>query len=137
MPSTCDPQTLKTQAQCIVPCVTPHELLAAIACSLATLNGMSCSAATLKSLAAPIWPCLSEVELLAAIACLIQGGGGGGGGGSGGIDLETSPVDRPNFPLNEPPPSNPNIVTVRFYRDQTESIIWDPLPGAWLLPVQT
>lgn len=63
--------------------MTEIELLAAIACLLATQNGMSCDAGTLKGQAACLWPCMSRDELLASIAYTLCNGGGGGGGGGG------------------------------------------------------
>lgn len=69
---------------------------------------------------------------LALMQSLVTGGGVGGGGG---LDLEDGPVDRANFPDNEPAPTTTTIFWLRGYRDGTPGIWWDKdaTPPRWRL----
>jgi hypothetical protein len=58
-------------------------------------------------------------------------------GTDGGFDLKDAPVDRPNFPDNEPAPLSLEIIWLRAYRDGTPSISWDPDDHQWIAPDPT
>jgi hypothetical protein len=102
------------------------ELLASIACSLATANGMSCSPAALKNQAACIWPCMSEIELLAAIACILAVGGGGGGGG---IDYNLEYPSAADLPFQ---PDDVTKVWTVYFLNGDPSMRWSPSLQAWV-----
>lgn len=93
---------------------TPQTLLAASKC-------YQCYASS------PYMLSLIELGLLK----LIVDNGGTGGGGNCCIELENAPVDRANFPVNEPPPADQTHASFRLYRDNTPMVRWDPISLFW------
>src|SRR5574340_165308 len=77
-----------------------QQLLAIIACQLATQNGMSCDPQTLMDSAACL-TCLTAEQLLAVIACGVSSGAAGG-----------DPVT--NLPLNGATPANDGSIPTFF-----------------------
>lgn len=121
----CTPQDLVTDARCLAAALSDRQLLASIACILATQNGMACDATTLEAESKCLWSAMNERQLLAAIAYLLCTGGGGGGGSAA------------VTPGAGAPPTDGSITTL-FYKDTDTSVIyintgtvavptWDPI----------
>lgn len=103
MATLCSTDTLE-DARCLASCLTDNQLLAIIACQLATLNGMSCDYQTLTTQAQCLM-CLTPNQLLAIIAC----NGTGGGTGTGWSTAHG----------NGEPPTDGSITAPAYYDDLT------------------
>lgn len=128
--------TLVPAAQCLA-CLTNNQLLAIIACQVATANDMSCNPRELMAQAQCL-TCLTDNQLLAIIACNGAGGGGGGGGTCPDTIYRAAPSDPepPPSPSDNPPVPNINCPVRLVFLNAAPIIYWlipavHPPSGAW------
>lgn len=122
----CDPQTLVTDARCLVQGMSERQLLASLVCILAVQNSMACDPATLVADSKCLWTSMSERQLLAS-AVLMLCTGGGGGGGTNYLIIR----DEPTFPV-EPDPALTGQIWFLTFRDGSPGRVWDPTIGIWI-----